>query len=166
MKIYKKSFELNGCYKDGSFAKDKGAAITTNPFLISTPPYYAWQDGWNKLSMDKLPTRQDGQFNTGTTAVDPGLGHAAINNAAYALATVINLSLSTLTGVIATQSIIDLPVGTVITLIDAANVANFAQYTLVSTVITTYAAITVTYGSSAGTVFANNLPIVLQVQRP
>jgi hypothetical protein len=171
MKLYMRDPDLNSAYKDGSRAKDRGAAITTNPFTLNQDlnnSFFAWRDGWNKIAVERAQPRFFGQFNNSTSAAtDPTAGHMAINNAAYASATAMRFGLLTLTGVSVEQRLRDLPVGTIITAYDAANVANFCTYTTnAAMVVTTFGTVNVTYGSSSGTVFANNDSIVLEFTRP
>ena len=71
-RIYKNYPELNLSYNDGSRAKDLGQAITTNPFPISVPSFWAWIDGYNKTVIEVTPKRLPYTFNTGITNVDPG----------------------------------------------------------------------------------------------
>ena len=60
----------------------------------------------------------------------------------------------------------DLPAGTSIRIINPADETNFAVYVTVSQVITTYEAITVTFGSSAGALFVDASSVVVAITRP
>jgi len=167
-KLYKRHLDLNKCYKDGSYAKDKGLAVTTNPFSIATAneAHFAWIDGFNKVAIEKTPVRFAAVFDTTTTTTSPPLGGFALNTAAFATATNIKSNLRSLNGVDMTQALIDLPAGTLITLINNADETNFATYTTVSQNVTTYATFLVTYVGSAGSLFTNVLNITVQVARP
>jgi hypothetical protein len=170
-KLYKNSFELHGVYKDGAFAKEKGAAITTNPFPIALGnpgnAHFAWIDGWNKTSFEKTPVRYDGQFSTAVTATAPPIGQVGLNNAVFASATQLRAALRTLGGVDITQNLIDLPVGTTIRLINSVDETNFYQCTTTGAgLVTTYATFNTSFGTSAGTTFADSLALVIQISRP
>ena len=171
MKLYNRDPDLTSAYKDGSRAKDLGAAITTNPYPFIQDlnnSFFAWRDGWNKIAVERVQQRFFEQFNNSTSAVaDPTAGHMAINNAAYASATAMRFGLLTLNGVTVEQRLRDLPIGTIITAYDAASIANFCTYTTsAAMVVTTFGSVAVTYGSSSGTVFANNASICIEFTRP
>jgi len=168
MKLYRRNPGLNGCYKDGQYAKDRGAAITTNPHSITTDfeSHFAWIDGWNKSAIESTPQRFLATFSTTTTATAPATGGIAFNNAVLASVTIVKLALLQLTGVTLNPTMADLPVGTSIRIINPADETNFAVYVTVSQVITTYEAITVTFGSSAGALFVDASSVVVAITRP
>jgi hypothetical protein len=170
MKIYKRDFAFHRIYKDGGYARDKGAVVTTNPysFTAQQEAFFAWRDGWNRVAIEKTPTLFNGQFNTSVSAAtDPTAGHVGLNNVAFASVTAMRFGLLTLTGVSVEQQLRDMPIGTVVTLYNAADVTNFCTYTTAgASAVTTFAAITVTYGSSSGILFTADAPIVIQVTRP
>jgi hypothetical protein len=162
-KLYKREPSLNAVYKDGSRAKDLGAALSTNPFPISTEAYWAWVDGWNKTAIEFTPKRSTMNFNTGTTTIDPGTGQVALNTAAFATATNIKLNFTTIEGSNILQLIDSFVAGEKITLYNKADPTNFAVYTVQSQTVTTYATLAVTYVSSAGSFFTAAQPLVVQI---
>ena len=168
MKLYRRNPCLNECYKDGQYAKDIGAAITTNPHSITTDfeSHFAWIDGWNKSTIEATPQRFIATFSTTTTATAPATGGIAFNNATIASVTIVKLALLQLTGVTLNPTMADLPVGTSIRVINPADETNFAVFITVSKAITTYEAITVTYDSSAGDLFVDASSVVVSITRP
>jgi len=163
--LYKRHPRENLEYKDGSRAKDLGAAITTNPFPSLSEDWFSWNDGWNKIANDNNSIITNWNFLTSTTNADPGLGNLKFNTAAFATATIIYASFTNASGSITSPGLINLKAGDVIKLYNAADATNFAIYTVSIVTILTFATLTVTYGSSAGSLFTNNAPIIMQLNK-
>lgn len=162
-KLYKRDADLNRHYKDGSRAKDLGAAISTNPFTVSSEQYFVWQDGWNKIAIELTPGRVNMLFNTAVTATDPGYGQIGFNNAAMASVTSIRVNLTAYRGSDLQEPLTSLKAGDVLKIMDEANpTGNYGTFTVVSRTITTYGTVAVTYSTSAGSMFIANQPIVVQ----
>jgi len=153
----------NRIYKDGSRAKDLGAAITTNPFTFPILDWFIWNDGWNKVPADNSSRIRNWNFLTSITNADPGLGNLKLNAATFATATIIYESFTDGSGSNITERLFTAKAGDTIKLYNAADSTNFAIYTLVSVAQLVYATVTVTYNSSGGALFANNSPIIMQI---
>ena len=168
MKLYQRNPSLHGAYKDGSYAADKSAAITTNPHSMTSEmlSHFAWVDGWNKVSIDKTPSRQYGIFSTITSSTAPAVGGIAFNNAVLASVTNVKTSLQKLNGSIYTSELIAIPVGTTIRLINALDETNYAEYLTISQTITTFCTCVVSYVGSAGALFTDASSVIVQIARP
>jgi hypothetical protein len=162
-KLYNRNVQLNETYKDGSRAKDLGAAITTNPYPWPSTSHYAWTDGWNKIAIESTPVRLPFVFNTLTTASDPGYGGLGFNNAALASVTTIRFNFNANNGSDIKQYLNDLPAGTNIVITNAADITNTASYVSVSQTITTWGTVAVTYGSSAGSLFLSGASLIAKI---
>ena len=162
-RIYKNYPELNLSYKDGSRAKDFGQAITTNPFTISVPSFWAWIDGYNKTAIEVTPKRLPYTFNTGLTNVDPGLGAIGFQAAAFATVNSMRMNITAANGEATSDLIGTFAVGENIIVYNAADITNYVQFTGVSQNIILYATVALNYVASAGAFFSNGMPVIVQV---
>jgi len=163
--IYKNHPRENLEYCDGSRAKELGAAITTNPFTSLSEDWFSWNDGWNKVGQDKDSLVSKWNFLTAITSTDPGLGNLKLNAVTFATSTIIYASFTNAEGSTVLPAMNGIKAGDVIKFYNASDATNFVIFTVVNVTILVFATITVTYGSSAGSLFSNNGPILMQLTR-